>query len=537
MASVWVARQRGKHGFEKLVAIKTILPKFAADIRFQEMFLDEARIASRIEHLNVAQHPRPRRGARDPLPGDGVRRRRRALEAQRARARRRASGFPTGVVLRVLADTCAGLHEAHELNDATGKPLGDRPPRREPAQHPRQHQGDRQAHRLRHRQGALARGHRDQLGRAQGQDPVHGPRAGARSPGRSSRRRLGGGRRPLSPARGQAAVRGGQPARDAAPARALVGPRCRSRRRCTPAVGRIVRKALAHAPGHRYPTAAELRERDRRRDGRGEGADHRGGRRGLLVRRTWESSAERRRHAIDLALAAAAERHRAVDVLGPTSEWGSVVVPTPPVGRRPILPLPSERAVPDPEATTLRPGSLSRIRPRDASAPRRVRASTIPGAHSSATPGSAALDASPSAPLRSRSSKSVMAGVALVAATAAAGGSGLSWTMGRSTARPAAAPTRPALAERVLAGQAARAPAVPAAPAVDPAAPAVDPAPSSPSARALTAGLPVRAANASPTAAPGVLRGAPRARSLLPTATAPPPVVPPRPPPTVDDGF
>ena len=55
MASVWVARQRGKHGFEKLVAIKTILPKFAADVRFQEMFLDEARIASRIEHANVAQ--------------------------------------------------------------------------------------------------------------------------------------------------------------------------------------------------------------------------------------------------------------------------------------------------------------------------------------------------------------------------------------------------------------------------------------------------------------------------------------------------
>ena len=55
MASVWVARQRGKHGFEKLVAIKTILPKFAADPRFQQMFLDEARIASRIEHLNVAQ--------------------------------------------------------------------------------------------------------------------------------------------------------------------------------------------------------------------------------------------------------------------------------------------------------------------------------------------------------------------------------------------------------------------------------------------------------------------------------------------------
>src|ERR1700728_2028354 len=55
MASVWIARQRGKHGFEKLVALKTILPQYAADLRFQQMFLDEARIASRIEHFNVAR--------------------------------------------------------------------------------------------------------------------------------------------------------------------------------------------------------------------------------------------------------------------------------------------------------------------------------------------------------------------------------------------------------------------------------------------------------------------------------------------------
>src|SRR5208282_1668513 len=55
MASVWLARIEGKHGFEKLVAIKTILPKFAADDQFQKMLLDEARIASRIEHVNVAQ--------------------------------------------------------------------------------------------------------------------------------------------------------------------------------------------------------------------------------------------------------------------------------------------------------------------------------------------------------------------------------------------------------------------------------------------------------------------------------------------------
>ncbi len=55
MASVWLARLEGKHGFEKLVAIKTILPKYASDEAFQKMLLDEARIASRIEHVNVAQ--------------------------------------------------------------------------------------------------------------------------------------------------------------------------------------------------------------------------------------------------------------------------------------------------------------------------------------------------------------------------------------------------------------------------------------------------------------------------------------------------
>jgi serine/threonine-protein kinase len=55
MASVWIARQTGKHGFEKFVAVKTVLPQFASDVRFQAMFQDEARIASRIEHTNVAQ--------------------------------------------------------------------------------------------------------------------------------------------------------------------------------------------------------------------------------------------------------------------------------------------------------------------------------------------------------------------------------------------------------------------------------------------------------------------------------------------------
>src|SRR6202451_851536 len=54
MATVWLARLRGKRDFEKLYAIKTIKTELGEDARFQEMFLDEARIASGIEHSNVA---------------------------------------------------------------------------------------------------------------------------------------------------------------------------------------------------------------------------------------------------------------------------------------------------------------------------------------------------------------------------------------------------------------------------------------------------------------------------------------------------
>src|SRR4029077_12608376 len=55
MASVWLARLRGKRGFEKLFAIKTVKAELIGDPRFQQMFLDEARLASAIQHPNVAQ--------------------------------------------------------------------------------------------------------------------------------------------------------------------------------------------------------------------------------------------------------------------------------------------------------------------------------------------------------------------------------------------------------------------------------------------------------------------------------------------------
>ena len=122
MASVWLARFGGKHGFEKLVAVKTILPEFAQDARFQQMFLDEARIASGIEHVNVAQILDL--GEQNDVlflvmewvDGDSLSKLHRAVE-------RRNERIPLGVILRIMADTCGGLHAAHELTDKSGRSL------------------------------------------------------------------------------------------------------------------------------------------------------------------------------------------------------------------------------------------------------------------------------------------------------------------------------------------------------------------------------------------------------------------------------
>jgi serine/threonine-protein kinase len=123
MASVWVARLSRKHGFEKIVAIKTILPKLAADDRFQRMFLDEGRIASRIDHVNVAQildlgeENEVFYIVMEWIDGDSLSRLQRTVT-------KKGKTIPLPIVLRVLADACAGLHAAHELCGPEGALLG-----------------------------------------------------------------------------------------------------------------------------------------------------------------------------------------------------------------------------------------------------------------------------------------------------------------------------------------------------------------------------------------------------------------------------
>src|SRR3954470_5218325 len=50
MARVWAARVRAS---KQVVALKMLLPELAENPSFQQMFFDEARIASRVRHANV----------------------------------------------------------------------------------------------------------------------------------------------------------------------------------------------------------------------------------------------------------------------------------------------------------------------------------------------------------------------------------------------------------------------------------------------------------------------------------------------------
>ena len=116
MAHVWAARQRGAHGFEKLVAVKVIHSRFAEDETFREMFLDEARIVSQIRHQNVAQVlDLGETGSllylvMEYVDGESLFE---LTAPQRT--------VPIPIAVRIAADACAGLQAVHSLVDANGR--------------------------------------------------------------------------------------------------------------------------------------------------------------------------------------------------------------------------------------------------------------------------------------------------------------------------------------------------------------------------------------------------------------------------------
>ncbi len=121
MAQVFLALARGPAGFNKLAVIKQIREQLADDPEFLTMFLDEARLAARLNHPNVVQTNEVGEDGKryficmEYLEGQPLNR-----IIQRVG---RDNGIPLGLQLRVLCEALAGLHHAHELTDYDGTPL------------------------------------------------------------------------------------------------------------------------------------------------------------------------------------------------------------------------------------------------------------------------------------------------------------------------------------------------------------------------------------------------------------------------------
>lgn len=123
MASVYIARAQGVAGFERLVAIKVLHPHLAYEQEFISMFLDEARLAARIRHMNVV----PTLDISD-SPGDGYFLVMEYIEGNHlgallGGAAKLGDRLPRPFVCRVLLDTLQGLAAAHRLTDENGTPL------------------------------------------------------------------------------------------------------------------------------------------------------------------------------------------------------------------------------------------------------------------------------------------------------------------------------------------------------------------------------------------------------------------------------
>ena len=122
MAEIWLARQVGLRGFERLVVVKRIIESLSQDEAFVEMFLDEARIVVQLTHPNIVQvfdlgeHAGAYYIAMEYLAGENL------VTVARTAAK---AGTPVDAKASVKIAIAAleGLSHAHNRAGIDGKPL------------------------------------------------------------------------------------------------------------------------------------------------------------------------------------------------------------------------------------------------------------------------------------------------------------------------------------------------------------------------------------------------------------------------------
>jgi len=123
MAEVYRAKIYGVAGFEKTLAIKRILPHFAGDKGFVQMFVREANVAVRLSHANVVHVFELGRVGEDYYIAlefvEG-----KDLKTLIRKAAERNATLPPALSAFIAQKICAGLHAAHTATDDAGQPLG-----------------------------------------------------------------------------------------------------------------------------------------------------------------------------------------------------------------------------------------------------------------------------------------------------------------------------------------------------------------------------------------------------------------------------
>jgi serine/threonine-protein kinase len=123
MAELFKATLTGQHGFEKLVAIKKILPHLANDTSFVEMFIDEARITAQLDHRHIVQVFELGTDADTPYIAmqyvDGLDVLALLRECARAQIR-----LPADIAALIARDVLDALDYAHNARDSSGRELG-----------------------------------------------------------------------------------------------------------------------------------------------------------------------------------------------------------------------------------------------------------------------------------------------------------------------------------------------------------------------------------------------------------------------------
>lgn len=122
MASLFLARRHGAAGFQKPVAIKVVHPHLAEKGPFIQMFVDEARLAARIDHPNVVRTDALLEHAGTYVMVmeyvDGV-----SLFQLLKRLAKRGRRLSPALAVHIAAQIAEGLHAAHELRDGRGDPM------------------------------------------------------------------------------------------------------------------------------------------------------------------------------------------------------------------------------------------------------------------------------------------------------------------------------------------------------------------------------------------------------------------------------